>query len=86
MITNHEKAGKYFARFPDVVLKGCRAKTLSVDYETDVREGYDAPFSVLVQFLSRKLAEDCYEGEYQNIIPLRRGAIDMSFRIVERNR
>ena len=85
-ITNPEQAGKYFARLPDIVLKGCGAKTLSVDYETDVREGYDGPFSVLVQFPSKKLAQDCYEGPYQVLIPLRKGAIDMNFRIVERNR
>ena len=85
-ITNPEKAGKYFAKVNDVVVKGCGAKTLTVDYETDVREGYDGPFSVLAQFPSKKAAQDCYEGDYQEIIPLRKGAIEMNFRIVERNR
>ena len=85
-ITNPEQAGKYFAEVNDVVVKGCGAKTLTVDYETDVREGYDGPFTVLVQFPSKKAAQDCYEGDYQNIIPLRKRAIDMNFRIVERNR
>ena len=85
-IKNPEQAEKYFARVGDVVLKGCGAKSLSVDYETDVREGYDGPFSVLAQFPSKKSAQDCYEGDYQEIIPLRKGAIDMNFRIVERNR
>jgi hypothetical protein len=42
-ITNPEQAGKYFAKINDVVVKGCGAKTLSVDYKTDVREGYDGP-------------------------------------------
>ena len=51
-----------------------------------IREGYDRPFTVLVKFQSKKAAQDCYEGDYQNIIPLRKGAIDMNFRIVERNR
>ena len=85
-ITNPEQASKYFARVNDVVVKGCGAKTLSVDYKTDVREGYDGPFTVLAQFPSKKVAQDCYEGDYQEIIPLRKGAIDMNFRIVERNR
>ena len=44
-ITNPEQAGKYFAAVNDV--KGCGAKTLKVDYEKDVRIGYDQPFSVL---------------------------------------
>ena len=85
-ITNPEQAGKYFAAVNDVVVKGCGAKTLTVDYETDVREGYDGPFTVLAQFSSKKAAQDCYEGPYQELIPLRKGAIDMNFRIVERNR
>ena len=85
-ITNPEKAGKYFARVNDVVVKGCGARTLLVDYKTDVREGYEGPFTVLAQFPSKKAAQDCYEGDYQEIIPLRKGAIDMNFRIVERNR
>ena len=83
-ITNPEQAGKYFAKINDVVVKGCGAKTLSVDYKTDVREGYDGPFTVLTQFPSKKAAQDCYKGDYQNIIPLRKGAIDMNFRIVEK--
>ncbi len=83
-IINPEQAGKYFARVNDVVVKGCGAKTLLVDYKTDVREGYDGPFTVLSQFPSKQAAQDCYEGEYQNIIPLRKGAIDMNFRIVEK--
>ena len=45
-ITNPEKAGKYFAKIYDVVVKGCGAKTLSVDYKIDVREGYDGQFTV----------------------------------------
>ena len=49
-ITNPEQAGKYFEAVNDVVVKGCGAKTLSVDFETDVREGYDGPFSVLSKF------------------------------------
>ena len=57
-----------------------------VDYETEVKEGYVGPFSVIAQFLSKKAALDCYEGDYQNIIPLRKGAIDVNFRIIERNR
>ena len=85
-ITNTEQASKYFAEVNDVVVKGCGAKTLTVDYETDVREGYDGPFTVLVQFPSKKAAQDCYEGDYQKIIPLRKGAIEMNFRIFERNR
>ena len=83
-ITNPEQASKYFARVNDVVVKGCGAKTLSVDYKTDVREGYDGPFSVLSQFPSKKAAIDCYEGPYQELIPLRKGAIDMNFRIIEK--
>ena len=83
-ITNPEQAAKYFAEVNDVVVKGCGAKTLTVDYETDVREGYDGPFTVLTQFTSKKAAQDCNEGDYQNIIPLRKGAIDMNFRIVEK--
>ena len=43
-ITNPEQAGKYFAKLNDVVVKGCGAKTLSVDYKTDVREEYDGTF------------------------------------------
>ena len=39
---------------------------------------------MLTQFPSKKAAQDCYEGDYQNIIPLRKGAIDMNFRIVEK--
>jgi len=39
---------------------------------------------VLTQFPSKKAAQRCYEGDYQNIIPLRKGAIDMNFRIVEK--
>ena len=85
-IINPEQAGKYFTTVNDVVLKGCGAKTLTVDYETDIRWGYDGPFTELAQFSTKKAAQNCYEGDYQNIIPLRKGAIDMSFRIVERNR
>ena len=85
-ITNPEQAGKYFAEVNDVVVKGCGAKTLTIDYETDIREGYDGPFTVVAQFPSKKAAQNCYEGEYQEIIPLRKGAIEMNFRIVERNR
>ncbi|MDA9701069.1 DUF1330 domain-containing protein [Prochlorococcus sp. AH-736-L23] len=85
-ITNPEQAGKYFEAVNDVVVKGCGAKTLSVDFETDVREGYDGPFSVLSKFPSKQAVIDCYEGPYQELIPLRKGAIDMNFRIVERNR
>jgi len=85
-ITNPAQAGKYFAAVNDVVVKGCGATTLTVDYETDIREGYDGPFTVLAQFPSKKAAQECYEGDYQEIIPLRKGAIDMNFRIVERNR
>ena len=51
-----------------------------------MREGYDGPFTVLAQFPSKKASQDCYEGDYQEIIPLRKGAIEMNFRIVERNR
>jgi uncharacterized protein (DUF1330 family) len=83
-ITNPEQAGKYFGKINDVVVKGCGAKTLSVDYKTDVREGYDGPFSVLSQFPSKQAAIDCYEGPYQELIPLRNGAIDMNFRIIEK--
>ena len=85
-ITNPEQAGNYFAEVNDVVVKGCGAKTLTVDNETDVREGYGGPFTVIAQFPSKKAAQDFYEGEYQEIIPLRKVAIDMNFRIVERNR
>ena len=85
-ITNPEQAGKYFEAVNDVVVKGCGAKTLSVDFKTDVREGYDGPFSVLSKFPSKQAVIDCYEGPYQELIPLRKGAIDMNFRIVERNR
>ncbi len=83
-ITNPEQAGKYFAKVNDVVVKGCGARTLLVDYKTDVREGYEGPFTVLSQFPSKQAAQDCYEGDYQNIIPLRKGAIEMNFRIVEK--
>ena len=37
----------------DVVVKDLN-ETLTVDYETDVREGYDGPFSVLTQFPSKR--------------------------------
>ena len=83
-ITNPEQAGKYFAKINDVVVKGYGAKTLSVDYKTDVRKGYDGTFTLLTQFLRKNSAQVCYEGDYQNIIPLRKGAIDMNFRIIER--
>ena len=53
-VTNPEQAGKYFEAVNDVVVKGCGAKTLSVDFETDIREGYDGPFSVLSQFPSKQ--------------------------------
>ena len=81
-ITNMEQAKKYFERVQEVVVNGCGATTLSVDFETDIREGYDGPFSVLLQFPSKKAVIDCYEGPYQEIIPLRKGAIEMNFRIV----
>ena len=58
--------------------------TLSVDYKTDVREGYDGSFTLLSQFPSKKTAIDCYEGPYQELIPLRKSAIDMNFRIIEK--
>ena len=58
-ITNLVQAYKYFAAVNDVVVKGCGAKTLTVDYETDVREEYDGPFTVLAQFPSKKAAQDC---------------------------
>ena len=70
-ITNPEQAGKYFAAVNDVVVKGCGSKTLTVDYETDVREGYDGPFSVLSKFPSKQAVIDCYEGPYQKLIHLR---------------
>ena len=41
-------------------------------------------FSVLAQFQA-KAAQDCNEGDYQNIIPLEK-ELYMNFRIVERNR
>ena len=85
-ITNMEQAKKYFERVQEVVVNGCGATTLSVDFETDIREGYDGPFSVLSQFPSKQAVIDCYEGPYQELIPLRKGAIEMNFRIVERNR
>ena len=85
-ITNPEQAVKYFEAVNDVVIKGCGAKTLSVEFRTDVREWYDCPFSVLSKFPSKQAVIDCYEGPYQELIPLRKGAIDMNFRIVERNR
>ena len=85
-ITNMEQAKKYFERVQEVVVNGCGATTLSVDFETDIREGYDGPFSVLSQFPNKQAVIDCYEGPYQEVIPLRKGAIDMNFRIVERNR
>ena len=85
-ITNPEQAGKYFEAVNDVVVKGCGAKTLSVDFETVVREGDDGPVWVLSKFPSKQAVIDCYEGPYQELIPLRKGAIDMNFRIVERNR
>ena len=34
--------------------------------------------------ITLKAAQDAYEGDYQEIIPLRKRAIDMNFRIVER--
>ncbi len=52
-ITNPKQANKYFAAVNDVVVKGCGARTLTVDYETDVKEGYDGPFTVLAQFPSK---------------------------------
>ena len=85
-ITNMEKAQKYFEKVQEIVINGCGATTLSVDFETDVREGYDGPFSVLTQFPSKQSVIDCYEGPYQEVIPLRKGAIEMNFRIVEKNR
>ncbi len=85
-ITNMEKAQKYFEKVEEIVVNGCGASILSVDFDTDVREGYDGPFSVLSQFPSKQSVIDCYEGPYQEIIPLRKGAIDMNFRIVEKNR
>ena len=85
-ITNLEQANKYFEKVNEVVVKGCGATTLTVDTDTDIREGYDGPFTVLSQFPSKQSAIDCYEGPYQKIISLREGAIDMNFRIVERNR
>ena len=85
-ITNMEKAQKYFEKVEEIVVNGCGASILSVDFETDVREGYNGPFSVLSQFPSKQSVIDCYEGTYQEVIPLRKGAIDMNFRIVERNR
>jgi hypothetical protein len=45
---------------------------------------FDGPFSVLSQFPSKQAAIDCYEGPYQELIPLRNGAIDMNFRIIEK--
>ncbi len=53
-ITNPAQAGKYFIKVNDEVVKDCGAKTLTVDYETDIREGYDGPFTVLVQFPRKK--------------------------------
>ena len=53
-ITNLEQAGKYFAEINDVVVKGCGAKTLSVDYKTDVRERYDGPYCKLLSRIKRK--------------------------------
>ena len=85
-ITNREQAKKYFAKADEVVFKGCGATKLTVDLDSDVREGYGGPFTVLAQFPSKQSAIDCYEGPYQEIIPLRKGAIFMNFRIVERNR
>ena len=43
-------SGKYFEAVNDVVVKGCGAKTLSVDFETDVREGYDDRFLCFQNF------------------------------------
>ena len=84
-ITNMEQAQKYFKKAQEVVINGCGATTLSVDYETDVGEGYEGPFTILTQFLSNKSVQESYEGDYQAIFPLRKGAIDMNLRIVERN-
>ena len=53
-ITNPEQAGKYFEAVNDVVVKGCGAKTLSVDFETDVREGYDGLFLFFQNFQVNK--------------------------------
>ena len=53
-ITNPEQAGKYFEAVNNVVVKGCGAKTLSVDFETDVREGYDGPFLSFQNFQVNK--------------------------------
>ena len=83
-ITNPEQANKYFEKVNEVVVQGCGATTLTVD--SDIREGYDGLFTVLSQSPSKQSAIDCYEGPYQEIISLRKGAIDMNFRIVERNR
>ncbi len=38
-IANSEQAGKYFSEVNNVVFKSCRVNTLTVDYETDVRQG-----------------------------------------------
>ena len=85
-ITNPQQAGKYFEEVNDLVVKGCGAKTLTVDYKTDVREGYYGLFTVLVQFPIKKAEQDCYVGDYREIISLRKGAIDINFRMIERNR
>ena len=53
-ITNPEQASNYFAEVNDVVVKGCGAKTLTVDYETDVREGYDGPLQYLYNSQAKK--------------------------------
>ena len=78
-ITNPEQAAKYFEAVNDVVVKGCGAKTLSVDFETDVREGYDGPFSVLSKFPSKQAVIDCYEGPYQELIPFKKRSYRYEF-------
>ena len=85
-ITNMDQAQKYFEEAQEVVINGCGATALSVDYETDIRDGYERPFTLLTEFSSKKAAQNNYEVDYQEIIPLRKGAIDMNLRIVERNR
>ena len=53
-ITNPEQAGKYFVEVNDVVVKGCGAKTLTIDYETDIREGYAVRLLYLHNFQAKK--------------------------------
>ena len=43
---------------------------------------YDGPIAAQTQFPIKKAAQDDYEVDFQEIITLRKGAIDVNFRSV----